>query len=205
VALLRLSADSSQPPVKLATPRDMLWIWPGSTLQVAGWGTDSEEGADLAESLQYTELPLVNEFECRCVYGKFLPDDTLCAGFRTGGHDSCYGDSGGPLLAKLGGKQLQVGSAGAVCAEEDWYGLDARVASFGSWITKTMADAEGEPEELGACVGACEATPCEQGENSWSCSRRKNSCSCACANGDSEACLGDGYSEQDDAPAEHDP
>jgi secreted trypsin-like serine protease len=72
-----------------------------------------------------------------------LTDAMLCAGIKAGGRDSCYGDSGGPLLATENGSPVQVGivswgegPAGSEvkCGHADVYGVYSRIDSFRDWI-----------------------------------------------------------------------
>ncbi|HZY67066.1 MAG TPA: serine protease, partial [Devosia sp.] len=72
-----------------------------------------------------------------------LTENMLCAGIKEGGRDSCYGDSGGPLIATVGGKPVQLGivswgegpaEAEVKCGHEDVYGVYARVSRYKDWI-----------------------------------------------------------------------
>jgi secreted trypsin-like serine protease len=72
-----------------------------------------------------------------------LTPTMLCAGLRSGQRDACYGDSGGPLLATVGGKPVEVGIVSwgegpadekVKCGHKDLYGVYSRVASFKDWI-----------------------------------------------------------------------
>lgn len=72
-----------------------------------------------------------------------LTDAMLCAGIKTGGRDSCYGDSGGPLLATIAGKPVQIGivswgegpaDSEVKCGHADVYGVYSRIDSFRDWI-----------------------------------------------------------------------
>ncbi len=72
-----------------------------------------------------------------------LTDNMICAGVKAGGRDSCYGDSGGPLIATVNGRATQLGivswgegpaDADVKCGHEDVYGVYSRVAAFKDWI-----------------------------------------------------------------------
>ncbi len=80
-----------------------------------------------------------------------LSDTMVCAGLKTGKRDSCYGDSGGPLIAVLGGKPSQLGivswgegpaDSDVKCGHADVYGVYSRVASFKDWIAAHLQAAE---------------------------------------------------------------
>jgi secreted trypsin-like serine protease len=78
-----------------------------------------------------------------------LTPNMICAGIKEGGRDSCYGDSGGPLIATVDGKPVQLGivswgegpaEAEVKCGHEDVYGVYSRVSRYKDWIeTKTTA------------------------------------------------------------------
>ncbi len=76
-----------------------------------------------------------------------LTPNMLCAGVKAGGRDSCYGDSGGPLIATIAGRATQLGivswgegpdDADVKCGHADVYGVYARVSSFRDWLEAHM-------------------------------------------------------------------
>lgn len=80
--------------------------------------------------------------------GDPLTGNMICAGIKQGGRDSCYGDSGGPLIAAVDGKTVQLGivswgegpaDSEIKCGHADVYGVYSRVASFKDWIASTMS------------------------------------------------------------------
>jgi secreted trypsin-like serine protease len=75
-----------------------------------------------------------------------LTQTMICAGVKAGGRDSCYGDSGGPLIATVDGKPVQLGivswgegpaDSEIKCGHADVYGVYSRVSSFKDWIAAT--------------------------------------------------------------------
>jgi trypsin len=68
---------------------------PGDSLTVIGFGATSE-GGNGSDVLQEVDVPYVSDSDCRGVYGSGFESDVMfCAGFTSGGRDSCQGDSGG--------------------------------------------------------------------------------------------------------------
>lgn len=47
--------------------------------------------------LRVAEIPIINQDYCRRQYRNRITDRMICGGYREGGKDACYGDSGGPL------------------------------------------------------------------------------------------------------------
>lgn len=60
----------------------------------------------------------------------------ICAGFPEGKKDACVGDSGGPLVSN--GRQIGVISFGYGCAQPNYPGVYANVASALKWILKNI-------------------------------------------------------------------
>jgi secreted trypsin-like serine protease len=87
--------------------------------------------------LQEVDVPMVSDSSCGQFYpgipgvGGFENQTMVCAGYTEGTKDSCYGDSGGPLMVPdAAGKLVQVGivSWGNQCALPTQYGVYSRVA-----------------------------------------------------------------------------
>jgi secreted trypsin-like serine protease len=133
VAYLVLSSASGQTPIKIAgTDESALWD-PGSPEDISGWGSTSENG-NTVDTLRSATVGVIPDSSCgsASVYGSdFDPATMLCAGYLSGGVDTCYGDSGGPLEAPLeGGGYRLVGITGwgEGCAEANAPGVYTRVA-----------------------------------------------------------------------------
>ena len=103
---------------------------------VVGWGATRENGRQ-QRYLRFASVPSVPDGTCAAVY-RFVASDMMCAGnLRTGGVDTCEGDSGGPMLRRdAAGRWLQVGivSWGVGCARPGYPGVYTRVSAFAGQI-----------------------------------------------------------------------
>ena len=64
----------------------------------------------------------------------------LCAGYDAGGHDSCRGDSGSPMIVSNSGQWKLAGivSWGIGCADSYKPGVYTRVSQYVSWINSNV-------------------------------------------------------------------
>ncbi|XP_059183965.1 coagulation factor VII [Centropristis striata] len=106
---------------------------------VSGWGRLSRFGP-ASGILQRLSLPRVPLQECRLHTKLNITRNMLCAGLRAGGKDACEGDSGGPLVTRYKKTWFLTGvvSWGKGCANENMYGVYARVSQFLDWIQDIM-------------------------------------------------------------------
>ncbi|XP_057662224.1 serine protease 30-like [Diorhabda carinulata] len=117
---------------------------------VAGWGWTHEDSSkgQRATILQKAKLSLINMRDCREWYasqGKDIKiqDSHICAGYKQGEIDACWGDSGGPLMSNIdknGNQTIVIGvvSTGIGCARPYLPGLYTRISDYISWIQKTI-------------------------------------------------------------------
>ncbi|MEU6319145.1 trypsin-like serine protease [Streptomyces sp. NPDC047009] len=79
-------------------------------------------------------VPIVSDSSCRGSYGSDLvASDMVCAGYSSGGVDTCQGGSGGPPL--IGGVLAGITSWGNVCAEAGHPGVHTRLTTFSNLVT----------------------------------------------------------------------
>lgn len=131
VGYLVLSSGSAQTPIEIAGSDERALWDPGSPADISGWGDTSESGGT-PSTLQAATVNIIDDGTCGSDYGgDFDPNTMVCAGFQSGGVDTCAGDSGGPLEAPIpsGGYRLVgITSWGNGCAEPGFPGIYTRVA-----------------------------------------------------------------------------
>ncbi|MFZ2104008.1 MAG: trypsin-like serine protease [Roseiarcus sp.] len=162
IALLHLSSPAQAPNQRLI-PKSLVdrAALVGASVEVAGFGlttpqtlTGGQQGSS-SNHLEQVSLPIVTRSECARVLASALhasPGDpapvdetNLCAGDPSrGGRDSCNGDSGGPLIENMDGRQAQIGvvSWGAGCGQKATVGVYTSVGYFESWIRSFVTDAD---------------------------------------------------------------
>lgn len=143
IAVVRLAESVSYEPTSYATPSDSHLFAPGIDSTIMGWGQTEMFGSS-PDKLHEATVPIVSNEVANSIwsYDGSVTDNMLAAGFAEGGVDSCYGDSGGPLLVtNESGEFLQAGivSWGYGCAEPDAYGIYTRVENFSEWIDQAVA------------------------------------------------------------------
>lgn len=154
VALIRL--DRPAPNVALRIPgagQDSTGlVQPGRVATAIGYGAVAEYALEPPELLRQVQLPIVADGVCGAAYPRqdyygyplgFDPVTMLCAGFAGGGFDTCFGDSGGPLMAATpAGELVQIGitSWGEGCARPGRPGVYGRLSSLFGFIVSSLAD-----------------------------------------------------------------
>ncbi|XP_054751053.2 uncharacterized protein LOC129256860 isoform X7 [Lytechinus pictus] len=106
----------------------------------AGWGTLAF-GDVASNDLLKVLLGIIDNDECDQMYGDVIPSK-ICAGYKSGGYDSCNGDSGGPLACEGDdGRWHLIGitSYGNLgCGDPGFPGVYTRVSSFLDFISDTI-------------------------------------------------------------------
>jgi secreted trypsin-like serine protease len=117
VALIELETETDIEPVPLYEENDDLV---GETAVAIGWGyTIPDDSFSAASTLRQVNLPIVTNSECNAAFIEDITGSMMCAGYLTGGKDTCSGDSGGPLIVNLDSKWVLAGitSWGEGCAK----------------------------------------------------------------------------------------
>ncbi|KAL9694467.1 hypothetical protein quinque_013752 [Culex quinquefasciatus] len=127
-------------PICLATSQDSSGHVEGKLAAVSGWGWSHEnrkEGVK-PDTLQRAVVDVFRNEDCEAFYRdgnrpRTIANTQLCAGKRTGGIDSCWADSGGPLVTN-GDVLIGIVSTGIGCARSGFPGIYTRVSEFTNWI-----------------------------------------------------------------------
>ena len=79
---------------------DVEFAAPGVRATILGWGSTDALASVFPDLLQEAEIPIVENAvgNVPAIYNGTLTDRMLIAGFQAGGVDTCFADSGGPLL-----------------------------------------------------------------------------------------------------------
>ncbi|KAL4836229.1 hypothetical protein H8958_015221, partial [Nasalis larvatus] len=130
-------------PVSLElTPKDKCWV--------PGWGAIRMlESLPPPYRLQQVSVQVLENAVCKQRYRnasrhtgdrQLILDDMLCAGSE--GRDSCYGNSGSPLVCRVRRSWRLVGvvSWGYRCALRDFPGVYARVQTYVPWILQQVRE-----------------------------------------------------------------
>lgn len=137
IALIRLASPYASPLAVLPAEGSPVPVIGESSI-VAGWGA-LVEGGRASNLLREVALPVISNAACFPFYpSNFDSRLALCAGgSRSGGQDSCSGDSGGPLLVVRDNVYVVAGiiSFGAGCARRGVPGVYTRVEAYTAWIT----------------------------------------------------------------------
>lgn len=141
IALLELDSSTNVSTIKVSNAA----VSNGTLAMVVGWGALSDSSTLFPSELYEVELPLVDRQVCVALYGSTdFTGNMICAGYEQGGKDTCKGDSGGPLMARINGFYQQIGitSWGVGCAKVGLYGAYTRLSKYKSWISSKTTSSE---------------------------------------------------------------
>lgn len=118
IALIKLAAPAQSAPIKMGTNAEV-----GTKSRILGWGqTTPEPGGDNgSDILQELDVSVVDPGGCSG--GQIDAEIELCTENPNGDSGACYGDSGGPQIAKEGEEWVLIGDTSrsggsSTCAKE---------------------------------------------------------------------------------------
>jgi trypsin len=129
VALLHTTRAMKVPTISLVGTANNRLERDGSTVTVAGWGTEFFGSPFIPSRMKSVRLSVVGDSSCTTNAAMGFNASTEICAEKLGG-DSCQGDSGGPLFGRLpDGRRVQIGvvSYGLGCATPFFPGVYAEV------------------------------------------------------------------------------
>lgn len=164
VAFLRLATPSSAKLAEIASPvgpSDRTLWEPAALATTIGYGTTDENDPDPEiDWLRKVTVPIVSDAvaaQPSWYGGTFRPETMVAAGYPEGGADSCFGDSGGPLLVagRNHWKVVGVTSWGDGCAQARRPGIYTRISAMRThrWVkavvheTPQVGDVNGDGKD----------------------------------------------------------
>lgn len=136
IALIELESDMPYRTIGwISDDRNLI----GTDSLAIGWGST---GDHYSEVLMEISIPIISNSICNDsynssgIYGQNpITERMLCAG--SDGKDSCAGDSGGPLMIRVGDSWKLAGIVswgGKTCAQKGLYGIYTKVSAFTEFI-----------------------------------------------------------------------
>lgn len=120
----------------------------GRFVRASGYGQIAEDWISGSERrLLQVDVPMVSFKSCVRAFERYGAEEFaralrgsshICAGYDDDdcSGDTCYGDSGGPIVVRSGGEYVQVGitSGGIGCARKGLPGVYTRVGRYWEWV-----------------------------------------------------------------------
>lgn len=127
----------------------------GTRTRILGWGA-TQENSDgtlkMPKVLHGLDTKVVPDNECSTATGVFMPGYEYCTDNPRGTAGACYGDSGGPQITTIGGRDILLGvtsRGGKNCGTSPSVYTD--VHAYKTWILNTVKREDGTlPPELAA-------------------------------------------------------
>lgn len=142
IAIVILSKASRFTPVALAPKTTTFKHLQGVT--AVGWGKQTTTQTSVTRYLQMQNFPILNSKSC----GTLATKNMICTGWVLKANtlnrpiNVCKGDSGGPLLMKIGSKMMVVGvvsGGNGDCSRRTGATLYANVARWRSWLDSMLS------------------------------------------------------------------
>lgn len=155
LALLKLASPSRNQPINVLAPFT-LQDHAGKSAIALGWGATTTTPLRYPVELQQVDLPLIDNPRCNAAMGS-VTDDILCAGDGQGERDTCFGDSGGPLMVfdTESGTWQQAGITSWVfaCAAPGFFGVYTRLKNYAAFISDHICTPDQIPAPVSLNLG----------------------------------------------------
>jgi trypsin len=139
IAILKLSCSSKVKPIALNFNRNLPVV--GTVVSAIGIGLI--DNYELPSKMHETTVQVISNRICHNIYRNYYTQVNGTAMMCAGGfaHDTCLGDSGGPLFVNGNrGSKVQVGitSWGEGCAFQNYPGVYTRISTYRKFILDTI-------------------------------------------------------------------
>ncbi len=142
VALLKLRRKIPGRPIRIAGASEQAVTAPGQLAKTTGWGVTKSYNYFGSNILRVATQVILPDAVCRRDNGQaYQPRSMICLGAPGGQSSTCFGDSGGPMVARLstGWRLIGVTSYGDAFCDATLPSVDTRVSgrSIGGWVRRT--------------------------------------------------------------------
>lgn len=158
VALLKLRRTIPGQPIKLAGAGEASSFSPGMPVKTTGWGVTSPGANRASNALRLITQVVLPDPVCRRDNGRFYsPETMICLGGPAGSTSTCFGDSGGPMVARVSSGWRLVGltSYGDAECRGSAPSVDTRVSgpAIRAWVRRISLRESGvDPIGTGSVV-----------------------------------------------------
>ncbi|NXO49665.1 GRAA protein, partial [Aramus guarauna] len=116
---------------------------PGTICTVAGWGKTQSRQINFSDTLREVNITVISRQTCNdknhYKHNPVITNNMICAGDKNGGKDSCYGDSGGPLICNNVLRGITAFGKPGKCGTVDGPGVYTRLTKqYLKWIRQTI-------------------------------------------------------------------
>jgi|GEM_PF-913273 len=148
VALLKLKREVPGRAIKLAGAGEAGSFTPGTPVKTTGWGVTSPFSQTSSNVLRLITQVVLPDAVCRRDIGRgYSPKTMICLGGPSGSTSTCFGDSGGPMVARVstGWRLVGLTSFGDAYCDPASPSIDTRVSgrAIRAWIRRVSIRVSG--------------------------------------------------------------
>jgi V8-like Glu-specific endopeptidase len=141
VALLKLKRKVPGRPIKLAGASESASFAPGTPVKATGWGVTGPFRQTSSNVLRLVTQVVLPDAVCRRDNGRgYSPKTMICLGGPAGSTSTCFGDSGGPMVARVstGWRLVGLTSFGDPYCDPAVPSVDTRVSgrAIRAWVRR---------------------------------------------------------------------
>jgi secreted trypsin-like serine protease len=127
------------------------WARANKPVRLLGWGKTTYDATEPPPLLQQLDTHITDRIACASAG---ITDGEICVAPAANGAQVCFGDSGGPALARHGSSWLLLGSASRVTDENTCTGPSVFTSAsyYANWIDQALSNRcpTGRPRHVGA-------------------------------------------------------